>query len=1422
MHFFKVQQLEALSTMALAHFSAKFIQASRSPVAAAAYRHRTTMRDDSTGETYSYTRADDLAHSELSIPDNSPDWLRNLLSKSTASDNSQVLWNTIQEQENQLHGQYAREIVIALPIELSVAQNIDLMRDFIAREFTAKGLIADWVYHDKPGNPHVHLMHTLRSIEPTGFGRKRIPLCDIAGAFLMHNGKRVYRPVIGTRADFFETRTEWGATATRHLRAAGFDLTIDMSSYASRGIGITPTTHRGPAVNALVIKAKKSTIADLQKLDIAAAAQQILARPELVLSIVTSQQSTFGERDIAKIAHRFSPDTGAYNAIVAAVMASSELTQRRPDILDPHTGKIVAPAVYSTLTLVKIERQMADNTELLITKASPAVPQVLVARAVADMEASVGFKLLTEQVEAVQLITAAGDIASAIGVAGTGKSTMLAAANAAWTADGRRVIGGTLGGKAAEALLGSSGIPSQTLARWQLAWEQGRDKLRPGDVFVLDEAGMVGSPQLAAFLAAAKSAGAKIVLVGDPEQLQPIEAGAAFRAITERTGCALLTDVIRQTQPWQRLATKDLASGQTRAALARYRAAGNIVTPATRDDAISDIVAAYTARHAAEPKASLMVLAHSNAAVYQLNQSIRAALAASLGAATTFTTDTGSRTFATGDRLIFLENKTFRFDGARELGNQTVKNGSLGLVLDTANGILRVKLDTGQTVVFDQATYGYLDHGYAATVHKNQGATVDHAFVLAGPTMERHLAYVALSRHRTSVQLYAPLDDFKKQSLDDCLSRSAGKTTTLDYDSEDDFIARRGFHPLSSIIATTRAVLADQRARLSALGDRLRAILPTKSAIAFQGLPARRWNTISINEAVNSAITTNPIWQQRDTRFMAVLATVYADPKQALGTMTAALLTAGDPAALRQTPLGAYGAIKQTALTETALAIAAYHRASIRDVIAQRPALIAAETARRTSRLIDIPAPSVALATLIDTMRRTGRSPAVAAELLGKTIEPAVAAEIATINVALDARFGAKLLWSQPNEAVTIRILDGALPADRAALRAAIPTLLAIRQLNRFVPRIIAATTPDDPVAAKTFQEEAPGKLIYDHVNGTVSYPQNPEANKAIGEIATWNNESNVYVIKDGTSQRDIDSAIRDTERAIEKAAALQQRGEQLVAQLKAGPLADLRPELIDNRLCISIPQRMEAAKIAAKRMGVVYCKTKTDPSRWSVHLGSVSDDRIHRSLSNIANEIRQAELTNTIAGTMANAGHPDDRIKLSNAAETLYVRSPFLPSADNHLKDAGFKWDDDAGAYALKIDATVDSSKVTTWLSAASAAYDNALMPPTADRDGVDHPPWRVADVLKLDADGMRAALAADTKLTQLARIYANQVERGAPGVKDELNSVEFESLAAKLGIPTELAANLITIHKSLDAALKPVEPAQTLSRVEALVVSM
>ena len=175
-----------------------------------------------------------------------------------------------------------------------------------------------------------------------------------------------------------------------------------------------------------------------------------------------------------------------------------------------------------------------------------------------------------EQVLAFRHVTQVQDLSVVVGYAGTGKSTMLGEARAAWEADGYQVRGAALSGIAAEQLEAGAGIASRTVHSLLFQWEQGREVLTDRDVLVVDEAGMIGSRQMERLLSRAEAAGAKVVLVGDPEQLQAIEAGAAFRAIAERVGAVEITEVRRQREAWQQQATRELATGRTEAALARY------------------------------------------------------------------------------------------------------------------------------------------------------------------------------------------------------------------------------------------------------------------------------------------------------------------------------------------------------------------------------------------------------------------------------------------------------------------------------------------------------------------------------------------------------------------------------------------------------------------------------------------------------------------------------------------------------------------------------------------------------------------------------------------------------------------------------------------------------------------------------------
>ncbi|WEA60665.1 Ti-type conjugative transfer relaxase TraA [Rhizobium sp. BJ04] len=764
--------------------------AGRSIISAAAYRHRTRMMDEQAGASFNYRGgASDLVHEELALPDCVPDWLQESIDGLSVAGASEALWNAVEAFETLGNAQLARELIIALPEELTRAENIALVREFVRDNLTARGMVVDWVYHDKDGNPHAHVMTTLRPLAEEGFGRKRVTIMGEDGKPLRvvtpdsPNGRIVNRVWAGDRGTMKAWKIAWAETANRHLALAGHEIRLDGRSFAEQGLDGIAQRHLGSVKAALAGKGKELYFAPADLARRQEMADRLLAEPELLLKQLGNERSTFDEKDIAKALHRYVDDPTDFANIRARLMASDQVVMLKPQEIDAETGKASEPAVFTTRDMLRIEYDMAQSAQVLLKRDGFGVSPRHVACAIERVESAdlkTPFRLDAEQVDAVRHVTGDSGIAAVVGLAGTGKSTLLAAARLGWEGEGRRVIGAALAGKAAEGLEDSSGIKSRTLASWELAWGNGREMLHRGDVLVIDEAGMVSSQQMARVLKIAEEAAVKVVLVGDAMQLQPIQAGAAFRAITERIGFAELAGVRRQREAWAREASRLFARGEVEKGLDVYAEHGHLVEAETRAGTIDRIVSDWAEarkqvidRSVSEGRGGrlrgdeLLVLAHTNDDVRKLNEALREVMRAqeALSDNRTFQTARGMREFAAGDRIIFLENARFLEPRARQPGPQYVKNGMLGTVVSTGDKrgdpLLSVHLDNGHKVVFSEDSYRNVDHGYAATIHKSQGATVDRTFVLATGMMDEHLTYVSMTRHRDRVDLYAASQDFE-------------------------------------------------------------------------------------------------------------------------------------------------------------------------------------------------------------------------------------------------------------------------------------------------------------------------------------------------------------------------------------------------------------------------------------------------------------------------------------------------------------------------------------------------------------------------------------------------------------------------------------------------------------------------------------
>ncbi|KQN04870.1 conjugal transfer protein TraA [Sphingobium sp. Leaf26] len=746
--------------MAIFHFSVQVISraAGRSAVSAAAYRAGERLHDERLDRPQDFRARSGVEHSEIMLPEGAPEHWHD----------RERLWNDVEAFEKRKDAQLAREVEFAMPREMTKAQGIELARDFVSGEFVDRGMVADLNVHwdidaDGQPKPHAHVMLTMREVVQRedgtiGFGAK-------VREWNEHGNVERWRE-------------RWETHVNSRLAELDIDARIDRRSLADQGIDLEPQSKIGGPAHRMEAQGLEADRAEMHREIARENGERIIADPGIALNAITHQQATFTNRDMAMFIHRHSDGQEQFNAAMRAVRGSPDLIALGKD------GR--GDERFTSREMIETEQRMGRAADRLAMDRSDGFSA---ATTYASRAAeSGGLALGAEQEAALRHITDGRGLSLVLGYAGTGKSAMLGVARDVWESAGLNVRGAALAGIAAEGLENGSGIASRTIASMEHSWAQGRDLLTSRDVLVIDEAGMVGTRQMERVLSHAADVGAKVVLVGDPQQLQSIEAGAAFRAIHERHGGVEITQVRRQHEGWQQDATRHLATGRTGEAIAAYADKGLVHQAETREEARRDLIERWDRERQSDPDASRIILTHTNAEVRDLNEAARAAMrnAGELGDECQVKTERGDRLFASGDRSMFLRNE-------RSL---EVKNGTLGTIEHVSEGHMSVRTDDGRVVSFDTKDYRDLDHGYAATIHKAQGMTVDRAHVLATPGMDRHGAYVAMSRHRDGMALHYGRDDFRDQSrLVRTLARERGKDMATDYQKTDpakEYAERRG------------------------------------------------------------------------------------------------------------------------------------------------------------------------------------------------------------------------------------------------------------------------------------------------------------------------------------------------------------------------------------------------------------------------------------------------------------------------------------------------------------------------------------------------------------------------------------------------------------------------------------------------------
>ena len=531
-----------------------------------------------------------------------------------------------------------------------------------------------------------------------------------------------------------------------------------------------------------------------------------------------TQRKVFSRRDVivAVAPHLYGRDPSQLERVVERTLA------------DPEAVPLLRVAgaheqAHATALTIAREQAIAASVQAQATRRDAAAVSALAAdAALARSQAALGHPLTSGQRAAVEgILTSRRGVELVVGVAGSGKTTALAAVRDAFEAEGYEVVGTSTSGQAARTLAREAGIAqSRTLA--SLNWRIQHNALRLSErhVAILDEAAMTDDAALLAFLEAAREAQTKVVLVGDPRQLSSVGPGGGFESLVNNFGAAVhvLADNVRQRDPAERAALDQLRAGDVERVVAFYAEAGRIALSSTHQAALEEVARRWGHDVAAGSHAAMYAWRRANvAALNRLGRQVWEDQGRLAGPELAV----GDTAFRAGERIVTL---------APGAGGQVVtsETGTV-LAVDVARRELAATMDDdGRIQRFgpEDLDPSRLAHGYAITVHRSQGATVERVHVLEDGG-GRELAYVKMSRAKEHTTLHVVADSVE-QAVED-LARSWRHSRRIGW-------AIDAGTPLSDNVVTEVAsdVSASLRhARLVAEREALGSALPTDPGFGY-------------------------------------------------------------------------------------------------------------------------------------------------------------------------------------------------------------------------------------------------------------------------------------------------------------------------------------------------------------------------------------------------------------------------------------------------------------------------------------------------------------------------------------------------------------------------------------------------------------
>lgn len=529
---------------------------------------------------------------------------------------------------------------------------------------------------------------------------------------------------------------------------------------------------------------------------------------------------------------------------------------------DPQAKYRMGPdqQTFTSEGMLRKEREVAQRGMDRMDDESVRSKEEVRDKVMAEFQERNGFQLTDEQKAGISHLTSGtGGTAIMSGRAGTGKTTISEVCVEIWHAEGREVIGTSTGWDATKKLEAEAKIPSFSAEKLIYELDGGKRTLSRGSILLYDEAGMAGTETIHKLQAHTDKAGAKLVLMGDAQQLQPVAAGNPFALMTQRIGDAELTEIRRQKDDDDRV-TANLHYSATDGAeiISRLDEQGQLRRVESRPDAYKEIAKDYI--NSDREEREKLVIGGTRNEVSQLNKAIREerqekGLLAKDGHM--------MDTIAGGDkqRIEVAEGDRIRFgklDKDLNLYNG-LQGRVLGIIPGKEEGSFRIravtesdiKANDGREVEWDTADYKHFTHGYAMTVHKSQGQGRKEVFHLANPQMtDKHLQLVAFTRSKEGYKMYALNDDI--QDLEKRASKERLKVNAIDLvkDEQPPQTAREKWQERTAAKRQTPENPEDAKHRQEA-ADRLRRMVEDQRKAQQQQKPAER--TANSDDATRNA-----------------------------------------------------------------------------------------------------------------------------------------------------------------------------------------------------------------------------------------------------------------------------------------------------------------------------------------------------------------------------------------------------------------------------------------------------------------------------------------------------------------------------------------------------------------------------------------